>query len=398
MHVPDHFLNDPTSIATAVVASAGVVTAALATRRTAPWPRFGSLARTDPAPRSRASALIGAGGLGVVRPGPVALAATTALVFGLQMVNYPVAAGTSGHLLGGALAAALLGPAWGVLSLTAVLTVQAVLFADGGLTALGTNVLLMALLGTAIGWLIQSGLVRRLTRPPNRADLAHNGTHPLPHDAAPNLSRTGATPRRHATNPLLPDAAPTHSRWGFAVGAAGVGGFASVVVAAAAFAVLFGIGGNAEVGFGALAGHMIGVHCLVGLGEGLITALVVAVVAAVAPGWCAIDPREAPVGEYRTLQWRASGLVGGLAVVSAAVLAPFASAAPDGLEATAEAVGFAGAARDHALAGFPLADYGEATGMSVQVVGLIGLAVCVGVALALGKVLQLRRHLAPSPA
>ncbi|MDQ0424653.1 energy-coupling factor ABC transporter permease [Cellulomonas iranensis] len=123
MHVPDHVLSDPVSVTTGLVAGAAVVGSAVRARR-----------RADAAPH------------------PAMIAATTATVFGLQMLNYRVAAGTSGHLIGGALAAALLGPAWGLLSMTVVLTVQALLFADGGLTALGTNVTLMAVVGVLVGW------------------------------------------------------------------------------------------------------------------------------------------------------------------------------------------------------------------------------------------------------
>ena len=121
MHVPDHMLGDPVSATAAVVSAAAVAAAAVRARRDAAH-----------------------------GPHPAMVAATTATVFGLQMINYPVAAGTSGHLMGGALAAALLGPAWGVLSVTLVLVVQAVVFADGGLTALGTNTLLMAVVGVAV--------------------------------------------------------------------------------------------------------------------------------------------------------------------------------------------------------------------------------------------------------
>jgi len=76
-----------------------------------------------------------------------------AFIFAAQMLNFPVAGGTSGHLLGGALAAILLGPWQGGLVLTAVLAVQALLFQDGGLLALGANVLNMAVVGVLTAWL-----------------------------------------------------------------------------------------------------------------------------------------------------------------------------------------------------------------------------------------------------
>ena len=117
MHVPDGFLDAPTSIATGVVAAAAVGVALRGARR-----------ELD----ERTAPLAG-------------LAA--AFVFAAQMFNFPVGAGTSGHLLGGALAAVLVGPFTAVLCLSVVLLVQALLFADGGITALGTNVVLLGVAG-----------------------------------------------------------------------------------------------------------------------------------------------------------------------------------------------------------------------------------------------------------
>ncbi|MFJ1513656.1 energy-coupling factor ABC transporter permease [Cellulosimicrobium funkei] len=301
MHVPDHFLDDPTSATTAVVSLAAVGYAAYR-------------AREDLTPRR------------------VALtAATTAFVFAVQMLNYPVAAGTSGHLMGGALAAALVGPWLGVLSVTAVLLVQALVFADGGLTALGTNVLLMAVVGTLVGWAVTRGVLR-------------------------------ATRGRGAA------------------AAAGAGALVSVPVSAAVFAGLFAVGGTVPVPVGELVGQMLGVHLLVGLGEALITAGVVGLVLAVAPGVAAVEARRAPalapsapVAAVR----RAVLALGTGALLAAVVVSSFAAATPDGLEATAESVGFADAARDHAFAGAPLADYGEVGGIFVGVAGLVGLALVV---------------------
>lgn len=122
MHVPDGFLDAPTSIATGVVA-AGFVAVAL--RRA----RHELNERTAPV------------------AGLVAV-----FVFAGQMLNFPVGAGTSGHLIGGALAAILVGPWTATVCLTVVLMVQALLFADGGLSALGTNILLMAVVAVWSGW------------------------------------------------------------------------------------------------------------------------------------------------------------------------------------------------------------------------------------------------------
>ncbi|MEV8177572.1 energy-coupling factor ABC transporter permease [Cellulosimicrobium funkei] len=301
MHVPDHFLDDPTSATTAVVSLAAVGYAAYR-------------AREDLTPRR------------------VALtAATTGFVFAVQMLNYPVAAGTSGHLMGGALAAALVGPWLGVLSVTAVLLVQALVFADGGLTALGTNVLLMAVVGTLIGWAVTRGVLR-------------------------------ATRGRGAA------------------AAAGAGALVSVPVSAAVFAGLFAVGGTVPVPVGELVGQMLGVHLLVGLGEALITAGVVGLVLAVAPGVAAVEDRRAPAlapSAPLAAVRRAVLALGTGALLAAVVVSSFAAATPDGLEATAESVGFADAARDHAFAGAPLADYGEVGGIFVGVAGLVGVALVV---------------------
>lgn len=76
-----------------------------------------------------------------------------AFIFAGQMLNFPVAGGTSGHLLGGVLTAVMLGPFSGAFVLTAVLFVQALVFQDGGLLALGANIFNMAIVGTMGGYL-----------------------------------------------------------------------------------------------------------------------------------------------------------------------------------------------------------------------------------------------------
>ena len=136
MHVPDGFLDAPTSVGTAVVAAGGVALALRGARRELDD-------RTAP------------------------LAGLVALfIFCTQMLNFPVAAGTSGHLLGGALAAVLVGPCTATLSITVVLLVQATLMADGGITALGTNITLMGLVGVWVGWLVFVALRRVLPQAP----------------------------------------------------------------------------------------------------------------------------------------------------------------------------------------------------------------------------------------
>ena len=206
MHVPDGFLDAPTSVATGAVAAAAVAVALRGARRELDD-------RTAP------------------RAGLVAT-----FVFAAQMINFPVGAGTSGHLMGGALAAVLVGPWTAVLCLSVVLVVQALLMADGGITALGTNITLIGIVTVAVGWGVFV-LLRRV------------------------LPKTVAM------------VAP----------AAAVGALVSVPVAALVFTGLFAVGGNVPVDLGAVVATMLGWHTLIGIGEAVITGLVVASVVGTRP-------------------------------------------------------------------------------------------------------------------
>ena len=206
MHVPDGFLDAPTSIVTGVVAAAGVAVALRGARR-----------ELDD------------------RTAPMAGLVAT-FVFAGQMVNFPVGAGTSGHLMGGALAAVLAGPWTAVLCVSVVLLVQALFMADGGITALGTNVVLLALVAVAASWLVFVVLRR-----------------------------------------LLP------TRIGLVAPAAVVAALVSVPAAAAVFTFLFAVGGAAPVDTGAVLTAMLGWHTLIGIGEAVITGLVVGSVLTVRP-------------------------------------------------------------------------------------------------------------------
>lgn len=132
MHVPDGFLNTGTSVVTWVASAGGVGYA---------------VRRVSKALGERQVPLMGV---------------TGAFIFAAQMMNFTVAGGTSGHLVGGALAAILLGPWAAMLVLTSVLAVQALLFQDGGLLALGANIFNMAIVGVLVGWLVYAGLRRLL--------------------------------------------------------------------------------------------------------------------------------------------------------------------------------------------------------------------------------------------
>ena len=206
MHVPDGFLDAPTSVGTAVLAAACVA---------------GSLRRARHELDDKAAPLAGL---------------VAVFVFAAQLLNFPVGAGTSGHLIGAALAAVLVGPATATLCLTVVLAVQALLFADGGISALGTNILLMGVVAVWVGW------------------------------GAFRLALV-VLPRRRWSVPL----------------AAGTGAFASVPVAALAFVALYAVGGVAPIPIGALAVAMGGWHLVIGLGEALITFLAVSSILAARP-------------------------------------------------------------------------------------------------------------------
>ena len=202
MHIPDGFIDAPTSIAFGVVAAAGIGYCL----------RKGS-AELD----ERAAPLAGL---------------TAAFVFAGQMLNFPVAAGTSGHLLGGVLAAVLVGPWIGATCLAVVLLLQALFFADGGLTALGLSTFNMSFVAAVGGYLVYRGVLRLL-------------------------------PQRSASVPI----------------AAAVAAAASVPLAAASFVLQFAIGGTVEdLSLSAVLTAMVGVHVLIGIGEAVITFLTVGLV------------------------------------------------------------------------------------------------------------------------
>ena len=206
MHVPDAFLDAPTSVATGVVAAAGVTVALRKAR-----------AELDD------------------RTAPMA-GLVAAFIFAGQMMNFPVGAGTSGHLLGGALAAVLVGPWTGLLCMSVVLLVQSLLFADGGITALGTNITLMGVVTVAVGW----GVFRALQI-------------------------------------LLP------KRLGLVAPTAAVAAAVSVPASALCFVGLYALGGQVHIPLAPLTTAMVGWHLLIGLGEAVITGLAVGSIVAVRP-------------------------------------------------------------------------------------------------------------------
>lgn len=201
MHIPDGFVNGATSLGFGVAAAGGV----------------GAAVRQSGRYLSE-------------RQVPLA-GLVAAFVFAAQMVNFPVIAGMSGHLLGGVLAAVLVGPWAGFVILSVVLTVQTFLFADGGFTALGLNIVNLGFLGAVAGYAVYRIVLRLLPRTQRGVIMA-----------------------------------------------SGVAAGIAVVMAAMGFVVQYAIGGTADVSLGALLAAMIGTHALIGIGEGVITALVVGTV------------------------------------------------------------------------------------------------------------------------
>ncbi|NKI43381.1 energy-coupling factor ABC transporter permease [Streptomyces physcomitrii] len=330
MHVPDGFINAPVSAATGVVAVAAVAVGLKGARR--------ELAASGPA--------LG----GAERTAPLA-GLVAAFIFAVQMLNFPVAAGTSGHLLGGALAAILVGPYTGVLCVSVVLLMQGLLFADGGLTALGVNITNMALVTVVVAYALFRALLKVL-------------------------------PRRRSS----------------VTAASFVAALVSVPAAALAFTLMYWLGGTTEVPVGKVATAMVGVHVLIGIGEALITAATVSAVLAVRPdlvhgarglsvplklrvGGELVDapaaapaPAPAASGPHPRKVW-----IGGLiaSLLLAGFVSFYASANPDGLEKVASDKGIDKKAEEHDIADSPLADYGVSGIDNTRLAG--GLAGVIGV-------------------
>ncbi|MFI6691742.1 energy-coupling factor ABC transporter permease [Streptomyces sp. NPDC050433] len=356
MHVPDGMINLPVSAAAGVVAAGAVAVSLRGARRE-----------------------LGAGplaeGHGAERTAPLA-GLVAAFVFAVQMLNFPVGAGTSGHLLGGALAAILVGPYTGVLCIAVVLLMQGILFADGGLTALGVNITVMGVVTVVVSYGIFRGLIRVLPRA-----------------------------RRSVTVSAF------------------VGALVSVPASAAAFTLLYAIGGTTDIPIGSVLTAMVGVHVLIGIGEAAITALTVGAVIAVRPdlvhgarGLAAplklrvngqlVDAPTVPVAASTASRSPRGLLAAGLgtALLLAGVVSFYASANPDGLEKVAADKGFDEKADEqaHAAAGSPLADYGikdiSSTRLSGGLAGVIGVGATVVVGSGIFYAVHRRRTTENAPA
>lgn len=251
-----------------------------------------------------------------------------AFIFAAQMINFPVAGGTSGHLLGGALAAIVLGPWAGMLVLTAVVAVQALLFQDGGLVVMGANILNMGIITSAIGY----GLYRSVAGQSRIVKLS----------------------------------------------VAGVAAWLSVMAGALFTAIQLWLSGTSQLTV--VIPAMLGVHALIGLGEALITVSALSFIMQTRPDLLGEGSESAQASR----NWI---YIGGLISLVVVLLSPFASSDPDGLERVAMNMNFIDAGQSAPYSIIP--DYtlpflGE-TAFSTIMAGIIGVIVVGAVILLIGR-------------
>ena len=263
------------------------------------------------------------------------LGVLAAFIFAAQAINFPVAGGTSGHLLGGALAAIVLGPWAAVLVMTSVIALQGLLFQDGGLLVMGWNIINMGILTAFTGYLIYMLLKRLL----------------------------GST----KTSLLI---------------AGAVGAWLSVEVGALATAIQLAVSGTSPLTLALPA--MAGVHALIGIGEALITVSALALIGRTRPD--ILDQGE-QAGGTLSAAWVASGLLVALVV---AVFSFAASGSPDGLERVATEHGFIGTAMApfyNLLPDYTIPFIGNETLSGITAV-VLGTLLVFGVALLIGRTVR----------
>ncbi len=258
-----------------------------------------------------------------------------AFIFAAQMINFPVLGGTSGHLLGGALAAIVLGPWAGMLTMTAVIAVQALLFQDGGLVVMGANILNMGLVTAAIGY----GLYRGLYEQSKGVRLA----------------------------------------------VIGFAAWLSVMAAALLTTLEIWLSGNAKLGV--IFPAMMFVHAFIGVGEALITVAAIAFIMQTRPDL--LGDESASASGSRAWTW-----VGGALAFAVVLISPFASADPDGLERVAIDKGFMHIAADapyQLIPDYTIPFLGE-TALSTIVAGAIGAAVVALLVFLVGRGLRAKTN------
>jgi cobalt/nickel transport system permease protein len=260
---------------------------------------------------------------------------SAAFVFAAQMLNFPVAGGTSGHLLGGVLAAVLLGPGAAAIVIACVLMVQALLFSDGGVLALGANIFNMAFVGTMVGYAIYRAVQR-----------------------------------------LLPGLRGRITAVFFA-------GWCSTVLASLACAGELALSGTLAPGV--VFPAMLGVHMLIGIGEGLITSLVILAIARVRLDL--LDPEHQTSARNVGFEFALFALV--VALGLAIFVSPYACSWPDGLDKVAGKFGFE--ERASTLIKTFIPDYKmpgiSSEGIATAIAGAVGTLIMFGLACVVGRVL-----------
>jgi cobalt/nickel transport system permease protein len=255
-----------------------------------------------------------------------------AFIFAAQMINFPVAGGTSGHLLGGTLAAITLGPWAGMLVMTAVIAVQALIFQDGGLLVMGANILNMGLITVAIGY----GLYRAVASTRNRR---------------------------------------------LTLAVAGIAAWLSVMAGALFTSLQLWLSGTSQLQI--VIPAMLTVHALIGVGEALITVAALTFILQTRPDLLG----EHSVAAKGSRGWVVAGVLVSLAVI---LLSPLASTDPDGLERVAGDLGFLNqgtSAPYQLIPDYSLPFLGQ-TNISTIVAGVIGLAVVGVIIVLLGQGLK----------
>ncbi len=254
-----------------------------------------------------------------------------AFIFAAQMLNFPVAGGTSGHFLGGALAAIVLGPWAGILVMTAVVGVQAVLFQDGGLLVMGANIFNMGILTAVIGF----GLFRMV------------------------IDRNKGT----------------------RLAVVGIAAWIATMSAALITALQLWVSGTSRLEI--VIPAMLGVHVFIGIGEALITVAALAFIEQTRPDLLTTE-KSTPSGGRG---WIVAGVLVSLLAV---LISPLASGNPDGLERVAEDLGFLGSGLDapyQILPDYTIPFLGE-TAISTILAGIVGAGVLLGLLILIGRNLQ----------
>jgi cobalt/nickel transport system permease protein len=251
-----------------------------------------------------------------------------AFIFAAQMINFPVAGGTSGHFLGGALAAIILGPWAGMLVMTAVVGLQGLLFQDGGLLVMGANIFNMGILPAIIGY----GLYRTVV----------------------------------------------YQKKGVRLAVAGVAAWLSVIGAALITSLQLWLSGTTRLEI--VIPAMLGVHALIGIGEAIITIAALAFIEQTRPDILKADQ----IATSGSNSWIFVGMIITLFVL---LISPFASGDPDGLERVAENLGFLETGQPapfELLPDYTIPIFGE-TGFSTILAGIVGAAILMGLLILIGR-------------